>query len=89
MKQWNFRPKAQCPFCLQPDKDTEHVLQCQHVSALQIWDEQKKLIEESLTKWDTERMLHFALCQDLQNWRLNLPFTPIQLLLQQIQHIVD
>ena len=58
------------------------------MSTLQIWDEQKQLIEESLTKWDTDRTLHFALCQDLQNWRLNLPFSPIQLLPEQIQHII-
>ena len=68
MRQWKFCPKDECPFCMQPDEDTLHVLtSCQHDQALNLWDEQCIVIEESLTKWDTDCTLQIALMSDLQS----------------------
>ena len=89
MKQWNFRPHDSCPFCLHPHEDTEHVIQCQHADALQLWQDQFQKIEESLTKWDTEVTLKVAICQDLQAWRQKNHLTSINYLPQEIQKAVS
>ena len=71
MKQWKFRPYDSCPFCMQENEDTEHIMLCQHQDAINIWNTQLLAIKELLTKWETEANLQVALCQDLQAWRHN------------------
>lgn len=56
MRQWNFHPNDNCPFCLQPKEDTKHILLYQHQDAIKIWEEQMDRIFSSLTKWDTKQL---------------------------------
>ena len=85
MKQWKFRPHDECPFCMQAQEDTQHILLCQHHDAIAIWNKQFLLIQESLTKWETEATLQVALCQDLQSWRHNHHLSPLRFLPQGLQ----
>ena len=85
MKQWRFRPHDSCPFCLQEKEDTAHVLLCQHDDAISLWNTQIKLIEESLSKWETEATLQVAICEDLQAWRQKNHLSSIRVLPTELQ----
>jgi hypothetical protein len=45
-----YRHDGACPFCLHPLEDTEHILDCQHIEALNSWNKSLWLFATSLHK---------------------------------------
>lgn len=65
-----YRFDGACPFCLQPDEDTSHILDCQHTEALQIWKTHLLALVLQLHKHHFPVIFLVAIKRELNAWRL-------------------
>jgi hypothetical protein len=68
---WKYRPHGNCPFCLQPDEDTEHILLCTHSESITEWYKQLDIFLTTLTSIGTCPILLVTIRYDLIAWKLN------------------
>jgi exonuclease III len=68
---WKHRPHGKCPFCLQDDEDTAHILSCTHTEPLMEWYKQLDNFLSTLTSIGTCPVLLVTLRYDLIAWKLN------------------
>ena len=84
MKQWKVRAGDNCPFCMHPNEDTTHMLQCPHPNALEIWDIQLNSFVDKLEKYGTCLNLLTAIHTDLDQWQRKLPMSSLTFLPHQL-----
>ena len=70
-------------------EDTAHMLQCQHLNAIKIWDIQLNNFVDRLEKYSTCPSLLTAIYSDLDQWRRQQPFYSLEFLPESIQPIVQ
>ena len=66
-----YRIDGSCPFCLQPNEDTTHIMDCQHEEAQQIWKKHLLALVLTLHKYKFPVTFIIALKRELNAWRLH------------------
>lgn len=89
MRLWNFWVKDSCPFCLEDNETTQHILHCDHTDAKQIWYQAVAKFRRKLETYRTDPTLLEALCNDLDAWRHNEPFPNSIYLPISLQEVVE
>ena len=69
MVRWNQQFKGNCPFCLEEDKTTTHIVQCQHVHAYDAWNKGLLQLIKKLNKLKTCWKLMIAIRSKLNAWK--------------------
>jgi hypothetical protein len=77
MIQWKYRHKGNCPYCMEPNEDVPHMLQCSDTKAIRLWNESLWDYITSLHKIHTCPRAIIAIMKELQAWREQLPFPNI------------
>jgi hypothetical protein len=85
----NYRLEGSCPFCLQPQEDTAHILDCQHEEALTIWKKHLTTLVLSLHKVRFPNLLIIAIKRELNAWRLRYPPLPLATYPEPIRSMVQ
>ena len=73
MVRWKLRHDGACPFCTLPNENTTHILTCNHVDALAVWDEAILKFLNNAFGYDTCWYVRLAISRELTAWRHNLP----------------
>jgi len=76
MVQMKKRPTADCPRCGHHNEDTDHILQCPHSKAQQIWDTAVQQLREILRESDTDPGIMEDLSAGIDAWRRNADIPP-------------
>ena len=77
VKRNQYRLDGSCPFCLAPNEDIDHVMDCQHEEAQDIWTKHLLTFVITLHKYKFPVLLIIAIRRELNAWRLRR--TPPQL----------
>ena len=64
-----YRIDGSCPFCLAPNEDTAHIMDCQHVEALWIWKKHLLTFVFTLHKQKFPVTFIIAIKRELTAWR--------------------
>ena len=67
-----YRFDGSCPFCLHPNEDTHHIMDCQHEEATSIWNKHLMTFVLALHKAHFPNTLIIALKRELNAWQLRL-----------------
>ena len=87
MALWKKRAMDNCPFCLEPDEHTFHILTCPHAEATKVWDSSLETFIKSLTRLNTETEFLSTLTYDLHCWRNAQPYLLINSISTNLQPI--
>ena len=68
---WKKRLIPNCPRCNAAVEDTTHILRCQSISSLQVWESSIKHLQEWLLETNTCPDLSTLLITALQQWKTN------------------
>jgi exonuclease III len=77
MVQWRYRHKGNCPYCMAPNEDVTHLLECTDTQAVRLWNESLWDYITGLHKLHTSIKAIVAIMKELQSWRENLPLPDI------------
>ena len=77
LERWKWQAHSDCPRCGQDNETVEHVLLCNEISALALWDESIS----DLNKWLGENLcepeMKEVICLSLQAWHNGTPLPPV------------
>jgi hypothetical protein len=65
-----YRMDGSCPFCLHPQEDTTHIMDCQHDEALNNWKKHLLCLVLKMHKLHFPNGLTIAIKRELNAWRL-------------------
>ena len=65
-----YRLDGSCPFCLAPNEDTDHILDCQHEEAQGLWKKHLLTFVFTLHKYKFPVTFIIAIKRELSAWRL-------------------
>ena len=88
MVRWKEHHKGNCPYCLEEMEDTRHILLCQHIDALNIWNEAMEEWIKKLRKLDTCSYLIRALKLELTSWKTGTAPPAINMLPSGLQRAI-
>ncbi len=69
MKLWKLRPHSNCPYCMQEDETTNHILQCNHIEASMAWDKSMIKWFATLLQLGIDTLILRQLRQSLLQWK--------------------
>ena len=72
MVRWGFRLKGNCPFCLQEDETTAHIITCQHPDAKTVWNKSMKKWFQSLIKIGIDPTIITGIRDEVNAWKTGL-----------------
>ena len=75
---WKWQDHADCPHCGQLDEDVQHVLLCNEIPAITLWEDSLLNLEQWFDQNDGDPEKKLMICQSLQSWHNRSPLIPIQ-----------
>ena len=78
LQRWKWQPHSDCPRCGQPDEDVKHVLLCNEISAITLWNTSLAQLNQWLQDNDCEYEMKETICLSLQAWHNGSPLPPTQ-----------
>jgi len=73
MQRWGLRSKAQCPRCVHPMEDKEHILKCPAESAHTQWNKSIAELDQWLQTARTHPQIRKDIVEGLQQWHDQIP----------------
>ena len=77
LKIWKWQDHSHCPRCGQPDEDVQHVLLCNEISALTLWENSIIELREWLDTNNCDPEMNTAICKSLTAWHNGSPLPPV------------
>jgi hypothetical protein len=75
---WKWQDHSNCPQCGQPNEDVQHVLLCNKISAVTLWESLLSDLDQWLQSNACDLEMKTAICQSLRSWHNGSPLVPIQ-----------
>ena len=88
LERWKEQEHSKCPRCLQSGETVEHVLQCQHEDATQVWNSGLEELRMWILSNNAIPELAEALILRLAQWRNQQPLTELTHTNDQVKEII-